>query len=234
MRPANRFVGIRIAAVERTQARCAFSDLSHKRGGYFARPRLNRDAHAESRVRHIGFVGNGCTRASGIRFATDGFQQNALGIHRNLQLMRMFEARRAVGWWLVGSARAMLTLARQHALDRVQFGRPIASFQLIQELIAKMLANVTACQSLMLRLEDLHQQGKLLDQHASLAKAFTTQRMRETVAWAREVHGANGIIVDNNIGRLFSDAEALYSYEGTFQMQNLIVGKAATGLSAFV
>jgi alkylation response protein AidB-like acyl-CoA dehydrogenase len=58
--------------------------------------------------------------------------------------------------------------------------------------------------------------------------------MRETVAWAREIHGGNGIIVDNNIGRLFADAEALYSYEGTYQMQNLIVGKSVTGFSAFV
>jgi len=97
-----------------------------------------------------------------------------------------------------------------------------------------MLANVTACQSMMLRLAEIEEAGKLLDQHASLAKAFTTARMRETVAWAREVYGANGIIVDNDVGRFFSDAEALYSYEGTFQMQNLIVGKAAPGFSAFV
>ena len=124
--------------------------------------------------------------------------------------------------------------ALKYTQERKQFGKPIAAFQMIQDLIARMLANVTACQSMMLRLAEIEQEGKLLDQHASLAKAFTTARMRETVAWAREVHGANGIIVDNNVGRLFSDAEALYSYEGTFQMQNLIVGKAATGFSAFV
>ena len=86
----------------------------------------------------------------------------------------------------------------------------------------------------MLRLAEIEEAGKLTDQQASLAKAFTTQRMRETVAWARELHGANGILVDSNIGRLFADAEAIYSYEGTFQMQNLIVGKAITGFSAFV
>lgn len=144
------------------------------------------------------------------------------------------ETRSGVGWMATGVQMGAYEAAVKYTQQRVQFGKPIGSFQLIQELIAKMLANVTACQSLMLRLEDLHAEGKLLDQHASLAKAFTTQRMRETVAWAREVHGANGIIVDNNVGRLFSDAEALYSYEGTFQMQNLIVGKAATGFSAFV
>jgi glutaryl-CoA dehydrogenase len=97
-----------------------------------------------------------------------------------------------------------------------------------------MLANVTACQTMMLRVAQMDDEGKLRDYHASLSKAFTTAKMRETVGWAREVCGANGIVVDYNVARFFADAEALYSYEGTFQMQNLIVGKAITGLSAFV
>ena len=96
-----------------------------------------------------------------------------------------------------------------------------------------MLGNVTACQCMMLRLAAMADSGKLLDHHASLAKSFCTVRMRETVAWAREVFGANGIVVDSNVARLFADAEALYSYEGTREMQNLIVGKAVTGFSAF-
>jgi alkylation response protein AidB-like acyl-CoA dehydrogenase len=105
---------------------------------------------------------------------------------------------------------------------------------MVQDLIAKMLGNVTACQCLMLRLAHMDDEGKMLDHHAALAKAFSTARMRETVAWARELFGANGILVDHNVARFFADAEALYSFEGTFQMQNLIVGKAVTGLSAFV
>jgi len=128
--------------------------------------------------------------------------------------------------------------AYEHALayakERKQFGKPIASFQMIQDLLARMLGNVTACQTMMLRLSQLDDEGKLADQHASLAKAFCTARMRETVSWAREVCGANGISVDYNVARFFADAEALYSYEGTYQIQNLIVGKAITGLSAFV
>src|SRR5262249_37759601 len=110
----------------------------------------------------------------------------------------------------------------------------IGAFQMVQDLIARMLANVTASQSMMLRLAQIEDDDKLLDQHASLAKAFTTARMRETVAWARELFGANGIIVDNNVGRLFAEADALYSHEATFQRQTLIVGKAVPGLSAFV
>jgi len=76
--------------------------------------------------------------------------------------------------------------------------------------------------------------GKLGDQHAALAKAFCTAKSRETVAWGRELLGGNGIVADYNVARFFADAEALYSYEGTYQMQNLIVGKAITRLGAFV
>src|ERR1700733_13664260 len=121
-----------------------------------------------------------------------------------------------------------------YALQRTQFGKPIASFQLVQDLIAKMLGNGAASQCMMLRLAQMSDEGKMLDQHASLAKSFSTARMRETVAMARELFGANGILVDYNIARFFNDAEALYTFEGTFQMQNLIVGKAVTGFSAFV
>jgi glutaryl-CoA dehydrogenase len=97
-----------------------------------------------------------------------------------------------------------------------------------------MLGNITACQCLVVRMAQLQAEGKLTDTQAALAKAFTTARRRETVAWAREIFGGNGITTDYNVARFFADAEALYSYEGTYQMQNLIVGKAITGLSAFV
>ena len=144
------------------------------------------------------------------------------------------ETRSGVAWAATGIQMGAFELAVKYAQERRQFGKPIASFQMVQDLIARMLGNLTASQSMMLRLAEIEEAGKLTDQQASLAKAFTTQRMRETVAWARELHGANGILVDHNIGRLFADAEAIYSYEGTFQMQNLIVAKAATGISAFV
>lgn len=144
------------------------------------------------------------------------------------------ETRSGVAWAATGIQMGAFELAVKYAQGRYQFGKPIASFQMMQDLIARMLANLTASQAMMLRLAEIEESGKLTDQQASLAKAFTTQRMRETVAWARELFGANGILVDYNIGRLFADAEAIYSYEGTFQMQNLIVAKAATGISAFV
>ena len=177
-------------------------------------------------------VQNGLITMKDCRIPEANRLQNANSFRDTAQVLR--ETRSGVGWMATGVQMGAYEAAVKYTQQRLQFGKPIAAFQMVQDLIAKMLGNVTASQAMMVRLEELHEQGKLLDQHASLAKAFTTVRMRETVAWAREVHGANGIIVDNNVGRLFADAEALYSYEGTFQMQNLIVAKAATGFSAFV
>jgi glutaryl-CoA dehydrogenase len=139
-----------------------------------------------------------------------------------------------VGWFSTGVQMGAFEATLKYTQQRLQFGKPIASFQLVQDLLAKMLANVTACQCLMLRLAQLDDEGKLTDQHAALAKAFVTAKSRETVAWGRELLGGNGIVADYNVARFFADAEALYSYEGTYQMQNLIVGKAITGFSAFV
>src|SRR5437867_2645231 len=140
-----------------------------------------------------------------------------------------------------GSGGGLLTTAKRegdtwilNGQKRLQFGKPIGSFQLVQDLLARMLANVTACQCMVARTAQLQAEGKLGDHHAALAKAFTTARMRETVAWAREIFGGNGIVLDYDVARFFADSEALYSYEGTYQMQNLIIGKAITGLSAFV
>ncbi len=148
---------------------------------------------------------------------------------RVLKLTRQY-----VAWEAVGCSMGAYEHALRYAQAREQFGRPIASFQMIQDLLAKMLGNITASQCMVVRLAMLQDQGKLLDQHASLAKAFCTVRMRETVAWARELLGGNGIVLDYNVARFFADAEALYSYEGTREMNSLIVGKTITGFSAFV
>ena len=148
------------------------------------------------------------------------------------RVLRM--TRYLVGWESTGIQMGAFESTLKYAQERLQFGRPIGSYQLVQDLLAKMLANVTACQCLMVRLAQLDDEGRLGDHHAALAKAFCTAKSRETVAWGRELLGGNGIVADYNVARFFADAEALYSYEGTYQMQNLIVGKAITGLGAFV
>ena len=142
--------------------------------------------------------------------------------------------RYAVAWMATGCAMGAYEAALKYSQQRLQFGRPIGSFQLVQDLLAKMISNITAAQCLIVRQAQLHAEGKLTDAHAALAKAFATAKCRETVAWAREVLGGNGIVADYKAARFFTDAEALYSYEGTYQMQNLIIGKAVTGLSAFI
>jgi alkylation response protein AidB-like acyl-CoA dehydrogenase len=142
--------------------------------------------------------------------------------------------RYAVAWMATGCAMGAYEAALKYAQERLQFGRPIGSFQLVQDLLSKMISNITASQCLIVRQAQLHAEGKLTDAHAALAKAFATAKCRETVAWARELLGGNGIVADYKAARFFADAEALYSYEGTYQIQNLILGKAITGLSAFI
>jgi alkylation response protein AidB-like acyl-CoA dehydrogenase len=177
-------------------------------------------------------VQNGLITLSNCRVSETNRLQGGNSFRDTARVLRM--TRYMVGWASTGCQMGAYEAALGYAQTRLQFGKPIASYQLIQDLLARMLANVTACQCIMMRLAQMDDDGKLLDHHASLAKAFCTSKMRETVSWAREIVGANGIVVDSKVARFFADAEALYSYEGTDQMQNLIVGKAITGISAFV
>jgi len=177
-------------------------------------------------------VQNGQITLKDVRVPEANRLQGGNSFRDTARVLRM--TRYMVGWASTGIQMGAFENALKYSQERLQFGKPIASFQMVQDLLAKMLANVTACQCLMVRLAQMDDEGKLGDHHASLAKAFCTAKSRETVAWGRELLGGNGIIADYNVGRLFADAEALYSYEGTYQMQNLIVGKAITGLGAFV
>jgi glutaryl-CoA dehydrogenase len=139
-----------------------------------------------------------------------------------------------VAWQATGCARGAFELALAYAKEREQFGRPIARFQLVQDLLSRMVSNVTASQCLVLRLSQLEDAGHARPEQASLAKSFCTVRMRETVGWARELLGGNGILLDYDVGRFVADAEAIYSYEGTREINSLMVGRAITGHSAFV
>jgi glutaryl-CoA dehydrogenase len=142
--------------------------------------------------------------------------------------------RAGVAWMATGCARGAYEHALAYARERYQFGKPIASFQLVQDLLVKMISNVTASACMCLRLSQLQQEGKAKDHHSAMAKAFCTVRMRETVGYARELLGGNGILLDYQVGRFVADAEAIYSYEGTREMNTLIVGRAITGESAFI
>lgn len=142
--------------------------------------------------------------------------------------------RAAVAWQAVGCARGAYENALKYTKKREQFGRPIARFQLIQNHLVEMVANLTAMQTMCFRLSEMQDQDIMTDEHASLAKVFCSMRTRDVVSRAREVMGGNGILLEHNVARFVADAEAIYSYEGTKEINSLIVGRAITGYSAFV
>ena len=145
----------------------------------------------------------------------------------------LMNSRTWVGWQTVGQQIAALDVARTYALTRNQFGRPIASRQLVQEHLARMAGNATQSLALMIQLARLQTSGRLTVDHAALAKSSCSIRMRETVALARSILGGNGISTDYEVAKIFADAEAIYTYEGSYEINALIVGRALTGISAF-
>jgi len=165
----------------------------------------------------------------------DGFRDLAV-------VLRLTRAH--VAWQALGVAVGAYECALAYTRSRVQFGRPIASFQLVQQKLADALAAVTASLGMCVRVSQLQDEGVQDDHHSAMAKAFVTARMREVVALCREVCGGNGIQLGGQeqvgvpagygIARYFADAEAVYTFEGTYEMNSLIVGRAITGVSAFV
>ncbi len=158
--------------------------------------------------------------------------QNANSFKDTAKVLQMTRA--GVAWQAVGCARGAYEAALKYTKKREQFGRPIASFQLIQNHLVEMVSNLTAMQTLCFRLSELQDQKLLTDEHASLAKVFCSMRTRDVVGRAREVMGGNGILLEYDVARFVADAEAIYSYEGTKEINSLIVGRAITGYSAFV
>jgi glutaryl-CoA dehydrogenase len=141
--------------------------------------------------------------------------------------------RSGVAWEAVGHAVAAYEIALKYAQERVQFGKTLVNFQIIQDKLAKMLANVTSMQLLSLRLGQLQQEGKMTAAMASLAKMNNARLAREVVGEAREMLGGNGILLEYHIARHHADIEAVFTYEGTDTVQSLIVGRDITGVQAF-
>jgi glutaryl-CoA dehydrogenase len=177
-------------------------------------------------------VQNALITLEDVRVPEENRLQNANSFRDTANVLRMTRA--SVAWSAVGCARGAYEHALRYAGERTQFGKPIAEFQLVQDLLVRMLGNITASATMCTRVSQLQDEGRLADEHASLAKAFCTVRMRETVGWARELMGGNGILLENHVGRYVADAEAIYSYEGTREINTLIVGRAVTGTGAIV
>ncbi|MHA2789276.1 acyl-CoA dehydrogenase family protein [Corynebacterium sp. S7] len=139
-----------------------------------------------------------------------------------------------VGWQGAGIQLAIFDAARSYALSRDQFGKKIANFQLIQEPLARIMGNLSASLSLMAQVARVQENGELQMAHSAMAKSTTTRLARESAAAGRGILGGNGILTQFEMSKLFNDAEILFTYEGTYEVNSLIVGRAITGKSAFV
>lgn len=138
-----------------------------------------------------------------------------------------------VGWQAAGVQLGIFDIARDYALQREQFGRQIAKFQLVQLPLSEILGNAMASLSLMVDLARLQEKGQLEMVQSAMAKSTTTRLARESAAKGRALLGGNGVTSDHEMAKLFGDVEILYTYEGTYEINSLIVGRAVTGVSAF-
>jgi glutaryl-CoA dehydrogenase len=141
--------------------------------------------------------------------------------------------RGGASWESVGHGIAAYEAAVTYAKERVQFGRPIASYQLVQNKLANMLAELTAMQLICFRLAALADQGKMTGPMASLAKMHTAQKARWICQEARDILGGNGLLLENHVARHMTDMEVVHTYEGTDSIQSLLIGRDITGISAF-
>ncbi|MEF2277606.1 acyl-CoA dehydrogenase family protein [Deinococcus sp. YIM 134068] len=180
----------------------------------------------------LRIVENGQVTLTECRVPEGDRLQEVRGWRTTAEVLRLTRA--GVAWQGVGCAMGAYELALRYAQTREQFGQPIGNFQLIQNHLVHMLGNVTGMLSMCLRLSQMADTGQMRDEHAALAKVVTAARCRETVALARETFGGNGILLENGVAKHFADTEAIYSYEGTNEINTLVVGRAITGFSAFV
>lgn len=137
-----------------------------------------------------------------------------------------------VAWLPVGMSMGVYDMAVRYLGERQQFGAPLSSFQLTQEKLSRMLANIQAMFLSAWRLSKLLEDGKMSHEQASLVKAWNTLRGRECVALGREMLGGNGVVADFHVAKVFCDMEAIYTYEGTYEVNVLVAGRGATGISA--
>ncbi len=141
--------------------------------------------------------------------------------------------RGGAAWECLGHAVAAYEVAVRYAGERQQFGKPIASFQLVQSALAGMLAEITAMQLICFRVAELQTQGRLTGPMASMAKMHNARKARAVCAEARDVLGGNGLLIEYHVARHLTDMEVVHTYEGTDSIQSLILGREITGISAF-
>ncbi|MDP9693175.1 UNVERIFIED_ORG: glutaryl-CoA dehydrogenase [Arthrobacter globiformis] len=175
---------------------------------------------------------NADIQLDGVRIPETNMLPGATDFTKANELLR--DSRAWVGWQAAGIQLAAFDVARSYSLQRRQFGKELARFQLIQQQLAEILGNASASLALMAQLARIQEEGRLEMAQAAMAKATTTRLARASVALGRSLLGGNGISSDFEMGKLFGDAEILYTYEGSYEINSLIVARAVTGKSAFV
>ncbi len=148
-------------------------------------------------------------------------------------MMCLDSARYGIAWGVVGSAMDCYDSAKRYALQRIQFGKPIASFQLIQKKLAEMLTEITKAQLINWRLGMLKNEGKATTSQISMAKSNNVNASLEIIREARQIHGAMGITGEYPIMRHMMNLESVITYEGTHDIHLLILGNEITGIPAF-
>jgi glutaryl-CoA dehydrogenase len=142
--------------------------------------------------------------------------------------------RNSVAWGALGHATAAYEIAATYCSQREQFGKPLVSFQIVQDRLVKMLAEVCSMQLYCLQLGRLIAAGTLTDTIAAIANMNNTRKARQIISEARDLLGGNGILLDFHVMRHMADIESIHTYAGTETIQTLIVGRDITGVGAFV
>jgi glutaryl-CoA dehydrogenase len=145
----------------------------------------------------------------------------------------LYATRSGVAWSALGHATACYESALTYAKERVQFGKRLVGFQMVQERLTQMLDELTGMQLFCRRLADLESAGELLPTQASLAKYHNTRAARRIAAVARDMLGGNGILLEHRVMRHMADIESIHTYEGTESVQALLIGRDITGVGAF-
>lgn len=165
------------------------------------------------------------------RIPAENMLPNSKGLKH--ALMCLNQARYGITWGVIGAAMACYDTALDYAKTRIQFDKPIASFQMVQQKLVWMLNEITKAQLLSFRLGKLKDEGKMRPEHVSLAKMNNVKMARDVGMVAREILGANGVAAEYPVMRHMNNIESVFTYEGTHDIHTLTVGRAITGLNAF-
>ena len=191
--------------------------------------------YAATKIEHkmgLRIMQNADIELTDLRLPADALLPGAASFQAANGLLK--DSRAWVGWQAVGAQQAILDIVRDYALERIQFGKPLASFQLVQQVIAEVAGNLAASSGMMAQVTRVQDADELAMMQAALAKSTATRLARQSAAQARDALGGNGLLSPYGIAKVMADIEAIHTYEGSYHINSLIVARALTGVSAFV